>query len=166
MKFKRVILLFTKRERRVEEVIRDWSNFTHSTKGLSESWRLCLNLGSHRWLKQRRRHLFNLIHFGLWLLNARVKCILKVLTHSLPMHPFSTPWKHQKTLWFSDVFFLWGVGVEKGCIGNEWVNSKIVKLFHSILLSLMGRNTFWKSLDLLYPVECCENFVPYKGYLV
>ena len=30
------------------------------------------------------------------------------LTHSFPMHPFSTPWKHQK-------------GVEKGYIGNEWV---------------------------------------------
>ena len=28
----------------------------------------------------------------------------KTLTHSFPMYPFSTPWKHQKTLWFSDVF--------------------------------------------------------------
>ena len=26
------------------------------------------------------------------------------LTHSFPMHPFSTPWKHQKTLKFSDFF--------------------------------------------------------------
>ena len=34
------------------------------------------------------------------------------------MHPFSTPWKHQKTERFSDIFR----GVEKGCIGNEWVN--------------------------------------------
>ena len=24
-------------------------------------------------------------------------------THLLPTHVFSTPWKHQKTLWFSDV---------------------------------------------------------------
>ena len=24
-------------------------------------------------------------------------------THLFPMHLFSTPWKHQKTLWFSDV---------------------------------------------------------------
>ena len=23
------------------------------------------------------------------------------------MHPFYTPWKHQKTLWFSDVFRVW-----------------------------------------------------------
>ena len=27
-----------------------------------------------------------------------------ILTHSLPMHPFSTPWKYQKTVRFSDVF--------------------------------------------------------------
>ena len=27
-----------------------------------------------------------------------------VLTNSFLMHPFSIPWKHQKTLWFSDVF--------------------------------------------------------------
>ena len=26
------------------------------------------------------------------------------LTHLLPIHPFSTPWKHQKALRFSDVF--------------------------------------------------------------
>ena len=38
------------------------------------------------------------------------------LTHSFPMHPFFTPCK-QKTVRFSDVFR----GVEKGCIGNEWV---------------------------------------------
>ena len=27
-----------------------------------------------------------------------------LLTHSFPMHPFSTPWKHQKIVRFSDVF--------------------------------------------------------------
>ena len=37
------------------------------------------------------------------------------LTHSFPMHPFYSPCKHQKTVRFSDE------GVEKGCIGNEWV---------------------------------------------
>ena len=37
-----------------------------------------------------------------------------LLTHSFPMHPFSTSWKHQ--------------GVEKGCIGNEWVNRVRMKL--------------------------------------
>ena len=43
-----------------------------------------------------------------------------ILTHSFLMHPFSTPWKHQETLRSSDVF----QGVEKECIGNEWVNMK------------------------------------------
>ena len=28
----------------------------------------------------------------------------KPLTHYFPMHPFSNPWKHQKTVRFSDVF--------------------------------------------------------------
>ena len=37
------------------------------------------------------------------------------LTHLFPMHPFSTSWKHQKTVrCFQEV--------EKGCIGNKWVN--------------------------------------------
>ena len=43
---------------------------------------------------------------------------LKYLTHLLPMDPFSTPRKHQKTLRFSDIFR----GVEKGCTGNKLVN--------------------------------------------
>ena len=38
------------------------------------------------------------------------------LTHLFPMHPFSTPWKHQKTLQFCFQ------GVEKGFFGNKWVN--------------------------------------------
>ena len=40
------------------------------------------------------------------------------LTHLFPMHPFSTPWKHQKTVRFSYVFR----GNKKGCIGNKWFN--------------------------------------------
>ena len=39
------------------------------------------------------------------------------LTHLFPVNPFSTPWKHQKTVRFSDVFR----GVEKGCIRSEWI---------------------------------------------
>ena len=43
---------------------------------------------------------------------------LLFLSHSFLMHSFSTPWKHQKTFGF-----LCLQGVEKGCIGNEWVNT-------------------------------------------
>ena len=35
---------------------------------------------------------------------------------------FSTPWKYQKTLRFSDVL---GGGVEKGCTGNEWIQFSV-----------------------------------------
>ena len=43
------------------------------------------------------------------------------LSHLFPMHPFSAIWKRQKTLCFQ--------GVEKGCIGNEWVKLKKSKAF-------------------------------------
>ena len=55
------------------------------------------------------------------LCSKTVSYVLKLwnyLTHLLSMHPFSTPWKHQKTVRFSAVFSV----VEKGCIGNKWVN--------------------------------------------
>ena len=42
------------------------------------------------------------------------------LTHSLPMHPFSTPLS-LKTSQNRKVFWCFP-GVEKKCIGNEWVN--------------------------------------------
>ena len=62
-----------------------------------------------------------------WFKNARNfwvffqdTCIIRyTLTHLFPMHPFSKPWKHQKTLRFSDVFR----GAEKGCIGKKWVKT-------------------------------------------
>ena len=38
--------------------------------------------------------------------------ILNILAHLLPMHPFFTLWKYQKTVRFSDFF----QGVEKGYI--------------------------------------------------
>ena len=39
-------------------------------------------------------------------------------THSFPIHPFSTPLKTSENLTVFRCF----QGVEKGCIGNEWVN--------------------------------------------
>ena len=42
------------------------------------------------------------------------------LTHLFLMHPFSAPWKHQKTVRFSDIF-----RDREGCIGNKWVNTDI-----------------------------------------
>ena len=50
---------------------------------------------------------------------------LHLLTHSFPMHSFSTTWKHRKTARFCDVFR----GVEEGCIGNKWVRIKSNSIF-------------------------------------
>ena len=58
-------------------------------------------------------------------------------THSFLMHPFSTPWKHKKTVRFSDVFR----GVEKVCIGNEGVNGAInVRVVLCITYRILKRN--------------------------
>ena len=67
------------------------------------------------------------------------KKVLSNLTHSFPMHPFSTPWKHQKTLrCFQEV--------EKGCIGNEWVKKMCSDLLIGKMFLKMVLKTavFWR----------------------
>ena len=44
------------------------------------------------------------------------------LTHSFPMHSFSTPWKHQKTVRFSDVFRGW----RKGALGTNGLMDELL----------------------------------------
>ena len=56
-------------------------------------------------------------------------------THSFPMHPFSIPWKHQKTLRFS----MFSDGRER-CIGNEWVEP-MSNLFMDFFLFCSCRRT-------------------------
>ena len=46
------------------------------------------------------------------------KLIVNVFTHSFPMHPFSTPWKHQKAVRFSNVFWGW----RKSALGANRLN--------------------------------------------
>ena len=43
------------------------------------------------------------------------------LTHLFPIHPFSTLWKHQKTLRFSDIFKRW----RKGALRTNGVKIKL-----------------------------------------
>ena len=45
-----------------------------------------------------------------------------LLIHSFPVRSFSTHWKHQKTVRFSDVFKGY---IAKVCIGNEWIKRAI-----------------------------------------
>ena len=49
----------------------------------------------------------------------------KLLTHSFPMHPFSTPWKHQKTLRFSDVLRR----QRKDALGTNGLTDVVVMVF-------------------------------------
>ena len=61
-----------------------------------------------------------------------------LLTHSFPMHPFSTLWKHEKTLPFSDVFRVY----KKGALGKNgpiafMVLFRIVSLYNFLSLCLL-----------------------------
>ena len=69
------------------------------------------------------------------------------------MNPFCTLWKHQKTVLFS--------GLEKGCIGNEWVNVDLILL--ADFMSDFIRVIFHKQALHLNP-----HYLPWhveKGYL-
>ena len=74
---------------------------------------------------------------------------MTTLTHSFPMHPFSTPWKHQKTVRFSDVFR----EQRKGALGANGLNRnklndpKISRLF------LSSSMLFFKKDDFLHLEE-------------
>ena len=101
-------------------------------------------------------------------------CFKRYLTHSFPMHPFSTAWKHPKT-----------GEVGKGCIGNEWVKIKLVARKASVahlpsrvqlhcVKSVQIRSFFWsifsrsraEYVDLLrrspYSARVRENTAPKK----
>ena len=54
------------------------------------------------------------------------------LTHSFPVHLFSTCWKHQKTLRFSDAFPLKAEKLEKGCIEKKQVKGLGLNLLNAI----------------------------------
>ena len=57
-----------------------------------------------------------------------------LLTHLFLMHPFSTPWKHQKIVRFSDAFWR----QRKGAVGTNGLKRQFIwALFH--FLRLMNR---------------------------
>ena len=69
---------------------------------------------------------------------AKKKCVshdeIIWLTHSVPMHPFSTPWKHQKTARFSS-FYMW---VSKSALGK---NRLIIMSIEIIMKNVSHRKT-------------------------
>ena len=54
--------------------------------------------------------------------------LLTILTHLFPKNPFSTPWKQN-----CRVFWCFH-GVEKGCIGNKWVNHRLPRCAQILML--------------------------------
>ena len=64
--FRRVILLYEY----VGQWCRKWLDvsisFPHKQRGLRQSWKLCLNLCSWKWLKPRHNLFISLIPIGLW----------------------------------------------------------------------------------------------------
>ena len=76
--------------------------------------------------------------------------VLKVLTHSFPMHPFSSPWKHQKTVKFSDVFR----GKRKGALGmNEFIDRKSLLILGTLLKLVRFKTT-----------KCLSSTVPHMKF--
>ena len=61
--------------------------------------------------------------------------LIVFLTHSFPMHPFSTRWKHHLTV------FWWFQGVEKGCIANKWVKFETGYYLYSFSNRILTRGT-------------------------
>ena len=79
------------------------------------------NIG-RKWVKPTFAfHIDTVISFSLqfkWLVfKWNVTMISNGLTHSSLMHPFSTPWKHKKTVRFSDVFR----GKRRSTLGTNWL---------------------------------------------
>ena len=74
-----------------------------------------------------------------------------LLTHSFPMHLFSIPWKHHKTVRCPVQ------GIEKGCIGNEWVNTSFqTSIIWDALIWCFILGMFWEYFHMLQ--KCiCEN---------
>ena len=59
-------------------------------------------------------------------------CFYNILTHSFPVHPFSTPWKHQM---FSDIFRWSG----KAALGTNGLNTQSVSLIRVNRLAFLTK---------------------------
>ena len=63
-----------------------------------------------------------------WCWKSLIRMLLKLwkrqLTHLFPIHPLSV---YRKVFWYFQ-------GVEKGCIGNKWVNLVLICSFTAVIL--------------------------------
>ena len=67
------------------------------------------------------------------------------------MHPFPIPWKHQKT----ERFYVFG-GVEKRCIGNEWVNPLLANALILYLLKTPNENLWFSGVFRGHKMEITD----------
>ena len=94
---------------------------------------------------------------------------MTTLTHSFPMHPFSTPWKHEKTVRFSDVFR----EQRKGALGTNGLNrnkvndQKISRLFCLLQCFFLKKTIFCicKKFFENVPLKGCAFFCFYWLFL-
>ena len=93
------------------------------------------------------------IHCRLW------KWFCLLLTHLLAMHPFPTPWKHQKAFWCFQ-------GIEKGCIGSKWVKVTLWNLFNVVnnYIKLKNKSYLGPYQRFMIPVDTRRRFNVYKTY--
>ena len=78
---------------------------------------------------------------------------IDLLIYLFPMHPFSAPSKHQKTV------FCCFQGVEKGCIGNKWVN--VAVFFKKVIGSYVNIVQFTNIFFRIYTAQkwsCIKDF--------
>ena len=84
------------------------------------------------------------------------------------MHPFSSPWKHQKTVGFSDIF-----RGKRKCTAKKWVKWRYTGLIHLYALFIGVVNVRFEKkgenvLCFALPTDCsyCKDKERFKNYLV
>ena len=84
------------------------------------------------------------------------------------MHPFSSPWKHQKTVRFSDIF-----RGKRKCTAKKWVKWRYTGLIHLYALFIGVVNVRFEKkgenvLCFALPTDCsyCKDEERFKNYLV
>ena len=80
-----------------------------------------------------------------------LKLVLRVLNHSLPIHPFSVPWKYQTVFWCFQ-------GVEKGSFWNEWVKT-VLKNKKELIFKNCLKHLKRKCFSILRQKQSCSHQV-------
>ena len=94
---------------------------------------------------------WKLIHVLLFRQKFPTSWLQSFLTHSFPIHPFSSTWKHQKTLRFFDVFRGWG----KGALGPNGLKVASFRIFYFCRVCLPVKILFRFSMKS----RCMQNIV-------